>query len=207
MAAEFHSVTAVDGACRVADVAAYLDGELDPEAACSFETHARVCGRCAGALNEQKRLLCLLDAAFEPAGLRAAAVAPPRDFARVVTARARSDMSRTLRAGSERRRALALCALLAAASAACMLVAGAVLGGATFSPAARFLRAAARVVGVAAHALADAASGLAVILRSLGGQLVPDELLPAKTLAWLLFACGALLLLRRIGGHLRRRRV
>ena len=50
---------------RTSLTAAYLDGELDPAACEEFDAHARVCADCAAALLEQRRLLCLLDTAFD----------------------------------------------------------------------------------------------------------------------------------------------
>ena len=45
------------------DVAAYLDGELDAAGGTRFEQHTKTCAPCATALREQRRLLCVLDAA------------------------------------------------------------------------------------------------------------------------------------------------
>ncbi|HEX8852022.1 MAG TPA: zf-HC2 domain-containing protein, partial [Pyrinomonadaceae bacterium] len=101
------------GSCRRAETAAaYLDGELDAAEALLFESHLRECSVCAAALLEQRRLLCLLDTAF--AAREEACAALPKDFARVVTARAQTDMS-GLRSKSEHRTALKICAALTVA--------------------------------------------------------------------------------------------
>lgn len=181
--------------CRHTDVAAYLDGELDPASAELFERHVKECAPCAAALNEQKRLLCLLDVAFT--GQRAEQdFALPKDFARVITAHARTDMS-GVRQRSEHRRALALCALLA-------LGAFALLGlrrfDAALAPFTGFARAVAGILGMLAHALNDAATSATVILRAVGGHYFAEHL-PFKVLTGLLFACAALLLLRLIGSY------
>ncbi|HEV2765365.1 MAG TPA: zf-HC2 domain-containing protein, partial [Pyrinomonadaceae bacterium] len=99
-------------ACRGDDVAAYLDCELAPADSRQFEEHVRSCAACAAALNEQKRLLRLLDVTLSHPSLEED-LALPKDFARVVTAHAQTDMS-GVRAAPERRRALLLCAGLAA---------------------------------------------------------------------------------------------
>ena len=71
--------------------AAFLDGELDAAASEEFERHARVCAVCYAALLEQKRLLCLLDTAFDDTfGKR---VKLPEDFTRKLRARAQNDLS------------------------------------------------------------------------------------------------------------------
>ncbi len=72
-------------------VAAYLDGELDPGSAARFEAHARSCPACSAALLEQRRLLCLLDAAFDETFEKRLPL--PRDFTRAVKARAQTNMS------------------------------------------------------------------------------------------------------------------
>src|ERR1051325_7984738 len=88
--------------------AAFLDGELDAAASEEFERHARACHVCSAALLEQRRLLCLLDTAFdETFGRR---VKLPEDFTRKLRARAQNDLS-GVRARSERRRAFKICAV------------------------------------------------------------------------------------------------
>ncbi|HVG28925.1 MAG TPA: zf-HC2 domain-containing protein, partial [Pyrinomonadaceae bacterium] len=87
------AAAAHDGArppCGCTDVAAYLDGELSVAESSSFEEHLLACAPCAAALSEQRRLLCLLDAAFARAQKK---VELPEDFARVVKARAQTDMT------------------------------------------------------------------------------------------------------------------
>jgi anti-sigma factor RsiW len=180
-------------------VAAYLDGELDAATAERFERHVKGCATCAAALNEQKRLLCLLDVAFP--GQRAEQdFALPKDFARVVTAHARTDMS-GVRQRSEHRRAVALCALLAVGSFALL---GLRRFDAALAPFTGFARAVAGILGMLARALTDAATGAAVILRAVGGHYFAEHL-PFKVLTGLLLACAAVLLLRLIGSYHRAR--
>lgn len=192
-----HGVAAEGGSagCRqAASAAAYLDGELEPAASILFEQHARDCSACSDSLLEQKRLLCLLDTAFDETFEKK--VALPLDFTRVVRARAQTDMS-GVRGRGERARALKICAVLA-------IAAGALLGAAFFDaavmPAANALRAAAGVAGVAGHAAADAGAGAGVVLRAVGGRFVAgSELLLA--LQWLVLVGALLLLLRLIRGY------
>ena len=71
---------------RTSLTAAYLDGELEPSAAAEFDAHARGCAACASALLEQRRLLCLLDSAFDDTFEKR--VALPEGFTRQLKARA-----------------------------------------------------------------------------------------------------------------------
>ena len=170
--------------------AAYLDGELDAPASEEFERHARECAACSASLLEQRRLLCLLDTAFDETFEKR--VALPRDFTRRVRARAQTDMS-GVRAARERRLALKICAALAGAAfallgfAAFEAVAAPVLGAA---------RAAGGVLGLAGHAAADAGAGAGVLARALGGRLGASE--PLAVIHWVVVAVALVLLLRLI---------
>ncbi|HEU4597004.1 MAG TPA: zf-HC2 domain-containing protein [Pyrinomonadaceae bacterium] len=192
-----HGVTAKggeSGCVHAATAAAYLDGELEPEASSLFETHARECAACSDSLLEQRRLLCLLDTAFDDTFEKK--VALPADFTRVVRARAQTDMS-GVRARGERARALKICAALALATCALL---GAALFDAAFVPVVNALRAAAGVAGVAGHAAADAGAGAGVIARAVGGRFVAGSE-PLLALQWLAFIGALLLLLRLISRY------
>ncbi|HEX8685656.1 MAG TPA: zf-HC2 domain-containing protein, partial [Pyrinomonadaceae bacterium] len=93
--------------------AAYLDGELEPAAADEFDAHARSCPDCSSSLLEQRRLLCLLDSAFDRTFEKR--VELPEGFTRQLKARAQNDLS-GVRDARERRRALKICAALSAAA-------------------------------------------------------------------------------------------
>jgi anti-sigma factor RsiW len=95
------------GCARCADIAAYLDGELTAQAENSFERHLTDCEVCSERLNEQKRLLCALDFAFEDEKN----FELPKDFVKTVAVRAESDVS-ALNSREERRRAVVITALL-----------------------------------------------------------------------------------------------
>ena len=92
----------------VTQIGAYLDGQLDSHALTQFEAHLDACRTCRAELNAQRQFLCELDSALST---RNELELPP-NFARVVSARAASDMS-GVRSGGERRRALLVCLTLA----------------------------------------------------------------------------------------------
>ena len=150
--------------CELEDVAAYLDGELSAAALETFEEHLKSCPDCTAELRNQRHLLCTLDYAFhEPRSFEL-----PRDFTRVVAARAENDLS-GMRQWRERRRALQLCAVLA-------LVSFALLGAASrtlvFDPARSFLRVTGSLINLVWQAIHDAGTGIAVIVRVVGRAFV-----------------------------------
>lgn len=153
--------------CRIEDVVAYLDGELDSTSLESFEAHVKACARCAAELRSQRQLLCTLDSAFG----NSRTFELPRDFTRVVAAHAQSDVS-GMRRKSEGRRALQLCAILA-------LVSFALLGAATratvFEPVRTFARITASVLDLVWRTVYDAGTGLAVIVRVVSRAMFLDS--------------------------------
>lgn len=168
--------------------AAYLDGELDACDAKDFEGHAANCPACSSTLLEQRRLLCLLDTAFDETFEKK--VALPEGFTRELRARAQNDM-RGVRDACERRRALKICLALGTAAFA-------LLGFAAFdvalAPVLSAARAAGGMLGVAGHAAADAGSGAGFVLRVVGGRLVAGTEVPVA-LQWLVLAAALVLLL------------
>lgn len=183
---------------HVESVAAYLDGEMCAATEAAFESHAKDCRACSEGVKEQRRLLCLLDTAFDERA--ASKLDLPDDFARVVTARAKTDMC-GLRARSERAFSLKL-SLLLAACAGLVIVASA--SDEALAPLAAVARALSTVADVTLHALSDASRGALIILRTLGGSIVaiPNHLAVAY---WLLFAGAFVLLLRLIRSYHRAR--
>lgn len=95
------------GDCPRDEIAAYLDGELNPQAELALEMHFAVCPACLKELNEQKKLLCVLDFALEEKG----EIELPENFTRVVVTNAESKVT-GLRCPRERSRALFVCAAL-----------------------------------------------------------------------------------------------
>lgn len=179
---------------RAALVAAFLDGELDAAAAEEFERHSRACPACAAALLEQRRLLCLLDAAFDRTFEKR--VRLPEGFTSQLKARARNDMS-GVRDARERRRAVKICFALGAAAFA--LLGFAALEAVT-GPALRAAAATAGVLGFAGRAATDAGAGAGVIVRAVGGRFFHWSETLAVALCVLL-AAGLVLLLRLIAGY------
>lgn len=92
----------------VTQIGAYLDGQLDSHALAQFEAHLDACRTCRTELTAQRQFLCELDSALSTRN----ELELPANFARVVSARAASDMS-GVRSGGERRRALLVCLTLA----------------------------------------------------------------------------------------------
>ena len=183
--------------CDCTDVAAYLDGELSVAESSSFEEHLSACAPCAAALSEQRRLLCLLDAAFARAQKK---VELPEDFARVVKARAQTAMTSVRRVG-ERRRAALLCLALAALALALL---GARAVGEGLLPLRAGIGASLSILDMIFHAAAEGFAGAALILRSAGRFFAAE---PGGVRASLLvaLALAVLALLRLINNYHRER--
>lgn len=170
--------------CQGEQVAAYLDGELDLSAVAIFEQHLLVCRVCHADLNAQKIFLQELDATL--------ALAPdlpmPSNFAQIVAARAESDMS-GVRSGSEHKRAIRYCLILA-------LVSFALLGAAASKTVIFSGRTVVnQILGIFEllwMTLHDAAVGFTVISRVISGGLIPES--PFAGLAALLLALSVVLL-------------
>lgn len=175
--------------CQPEETAAYLDGELDEAATARFERHAIACRVCAHALTEQRRLLCLLDAAF---GDKLREPALPRDFTRVVQARAEADMGQ-VRQRVECRRALLACVALA--TLACALLGARTLAQA-YAPVRFVVRALLAALYMIGHMLVETACGAGVILRALGAQLTAGPV--ALRLLMFVGLSGAIVLLLRL---------
>ena len=182
------------GCPRTGLTAAYLDGELDAGSGEEFDRHARGCPDCSAALLEQRRLLCLLDTAFDETFEKRLEL--PDGFTRQLKARAQNDLS-GVRDARERRRALKICAALGAGAFA-------LLGFAAFDvvtrPALRAWGAASCALGVAGRASADAGSGAAVVLRAVASRIVAG-VGPASVFWVLLLVLGVVLLLRLVSGY------
>jgi anti-sigma factor RsiW len=184
--------------CHSAEVAAYLDGELRAGALLAFEEHLKECRSCAEKLEEQRRLLCTLDMAFN----EEKSLALPADFARVVTAHAQTDMS-GVREKGERGRALRLCAALALFSFA--LLGGAALTDSVFEPVRVFGRLAGASLGILWRAIYDAGATFTVIMRIVGRFAFESH--PFGLFSYLVLGAALLLLLRLIRGYHRARAI
>jgi putative zinc finger protein len=156
-----------DHICQSESIAAYLDGQLEDSANTQFETHLAGCQSCRSELTAQRQFMCELDSALA----NAADLPMPKDFARLVSARAESDM-RGVRHGGEQRRALVFCLALAATSFALL----GVTAGETLLLNIRLL--ANKVVGVLGllwTAVHDAVIGLTIISRVLSRVFFPES--------------------------------
>jgi anti-sigma factor RsiW len=183
--------------CDCTDVAAYLDGELSVAESSSFEEHLRACAPCAGALSEQRRLLCLLDAAFARAQKK---VELPEDFARVVKARAQTDMTSVRRVG-ERRRAALLCLALAALALALL---GVRAVGEGLLPLRAAVGASLSILDMIFHTAAEGFAGAALIVRSFG-RFVATEPGGVRASLFVALALSVFALLRLINKYHRER--
>ncbi len=175
------------------DVAAYLDGELDESAGARFEQHTKTCAPCATALAEQRRLLCVLDAAFGDAQKQ---LQLPSNFTEIVKARAQSDMS-SVRNHSERKRAALLSAGLVALSFALL---GWQAWDELFAPVRVAAGIAETMLDMAANAIGEAAAGVALTLRVLGGQML-EEPGAGSVGTYIIYALAVALLFRLIASY------
>ncbi len=174
--------------CRTEDIAAYLDGELLPDAEIAFEMHTAVCSDCRSELNLQKNLLRELDMCLTTGELEL-----PRDFAKTVVANAESRVS-GLRLPRERYTAAFLCLGL--------LITAVVALGPDLEATLRMINSvvtkAAVVAGSISHFVFDAALGVAIILRALGTNAVSGSGIAAVSIGILavlsLFVLSRLLL-------------
>ncbi len=158
---------ATNSQCLNDQIAAYLDGELGAESASAFEQHVCGCSFCLAELRRQQRFILELDSAITlPPDL-----ALPRDFTRIVAARAQSDLS-GMRDRFEHRRALRLCLILAfggftllgAAAVKSMLLSSRMIAEAILG-----------IFSLILTTLQDALVGLIVIARVIVGGLFPES--------------------------------
>jgi hypothetical protein len=153
--------------CQPENIAAYVDGELEPTLHANFEEHVKQCAACASGLQAHRLLMCELDSVLaSPFDL-----AMPANFAQVVAVQAESDM-RGVRDRSEHTRALRFCIILG-------LAAFALLGVASSKAVILNLRSIVEkvfgIVGLFARATFDAAAGFTVISRVVSRGLIPDS--------------------------------
>lgn len=181
-----------DDACTErADVAAYLDGELDADSTQAFEQHIVECAECRESLAEQRRTLVALNGAF---GLRGE-VELPQEFAQKVTARARTDMS-GVRSRRERRRALRFCLVLAVAV---FVLLGSTSSRLVLERAGFAWRAFSSIVNLVGQAAGDLGAGMLVLMRALSGGTANESGVAPFLLG--VFLLALLLLLRLVGAY------
>jgi predicted anti-sigma-YlaC factor YlaD len=152
--------------CPRSQLVAYIDGELLPHEELELEMHLAVCKSCAEELNEQKKLLCVLDFALESEK----EIELPANFTKIIVANAESNVS-GLRSSKERFSALFICLGL-------FLLAVLGLGGQmepVLNTYIKFTDKIFAVFGFVFHLIYDVSIGTAVILRSLGSGLVNNS--------------------------------
>jgi len=183
--------------CQREQMAAYVDGELEPSAQQDFEQHIAECESCRSDLRAHRMFLCELDAVLtqEPD------LTARSDFARVIVAHAESDM-RGMRSRVEHKRALRLILILAIAAFSLLGVAASevVIG------AARVL--VANVLGLAGlfwKATYDATASAVVISKVLSRKFVVES--GSLGLLVVFLGLAVLLLLRLIASYHRARAV
>lgn len=174
-----------DYICETENIAAYIDGDLEPGHRAVLEKHIQLCAHCASELQTQRLFMYELDSALaSPFDL-----AVPANFAKVVAVHAESDM-RGMRDATEHRRALRFCIILG-------LAAFALLGFASSKAIILNVRSVASkvfgVLGFFAKIIFDAAAGFIVVTRVVSRGLIADSLLAG--LAGLLFLVLAVAIL------------
>ena len=177
-----------DYICETENIAAYIEGDLEPSLNSALEEHLKECAHCASELRAQRLFMCELDSALaNPFDLEV-----PENFARVVAVNAKSDM-RGMRDSSEHARALRFCIILG-------LVAFALLGFASSKAVVLNVRSFAGKVfgalGFFLEAIFNAAAGFAVVSRVVSRGFISDSRL--SSLAGLLLVVLAIIVLSRL---------
>jgi anti-sigma factor RsiW len=170
--------------CQTENIAAYIDGDLEPASRSALEEHIKQCAACASELQAQRLFMCELDSALaSPFDL-----AVPVNFAQVVAVNAESDM-RGVRSRAEHTRALRYCIILG-------LAAFALLGFASSKAIILNFRAAAAkvfgVLGFFAKTIFDAAVGFAVISRVVSRGVIAGSLVGFAGLLLVVLAIAVL---------------
>ena len=183
--------------CETENIAAYIEGDLDPALHSALEEHLKECAHCASELQAQRLFMCELESVLaSPFDL-----AVPANFARVVAVNAKSDM-RGMRAAAEHARALRFCIILGLAAFALLGFASskAVLLGVGSVVSMVF-----GVLGFVAEVVFNAAAGLTVISRVVSCGLITDSRLAG--LAGLLLVVLAIAVLSRLIARYHRTRL
>lgn len=147
--------------CPTDEIAAYIDGEMDPLSEFELEAHLAGCEICSLELNQQKQFLCGLNSTLKYEG----DLELPANFTKLIVANAESTVS-GLRRPRERFNAIFICAglfffaLFALGTEASKEMAGV----------STIVEQVAAVAGFFARLVYSVFVGIAVILRSLAGQ-------------------------------------
>jgi anti-sigma factor RsiW len=190
-------VSTSDYICATENIAAYVDGDLDPALHSALEAHLKECARCTSDLQSQRLFMCELDSALaSPFNLEV-----PEDFAQVVAVRAESDMS-GVRDRAEHARALRFCIILGLAAFALL---GFAYSKAMLLNASSFASKLFGVLSFFGTAVFNAATGLGVITRVVSRALIMDSGFAAVT--GLLFVILAVAILSRLIARYHRTRL
>ena len=145
--------------CPSADIAAYIDGELSPEAELAFDLHLTACRVCSEELNAQKMLVNALD------GSLGSELHVPDDFTKRIVTHAEGSVS-GLRRRAEWPKAVVVSVTLLFFV---LFTLGAAVKG-TFFSLFGVIGQVVAVVGFVIHFLFDLAVGAVVVLRNFGDQ-------------------------------------
>jgi putative zinc finger protein len=177
-----------DHICDTEEIAAFIDGDLDPAARSALEEHIKQCSRCALELQAQRQFMCELDSALaSPFDL-----AVPPNFAQVVAVHAESDM-RGVRDRAENRKAFRICVILGLMAFALL---GVTAGKALVFGAQSLADKTLGVLGFFAKTSYDAAAGFTVVSRVFSRGFISDSrLIGLLSLLLVVLAVGLLFLL------------
>jgi anti-sigma factor RsiW len=177
--------------CPLADISAYIDGELSPQKEIELEAHFAGCSVCTEELNIQKTILCAISSSLE----NEPEIELPKNFTKVVVANAESRVS-GLRRSKERYNAIFICCGL---FLFCLFALGADAGK-FFDTTLQLVEKIAAVGAFAMHVAYDFAIGTVIILRSISSQFLSNSifsLIVPGMLAVSLFILSRLVFLHR----------
>lgn len=147
--------------CPLAEISAYIDGELSHDEESRFEQHLAVCPICSDEINIQKNFLRMLSSSLESDDR----IDLPDNFTRTIVANAEGRVG-GLRRPKERFNAVFICIAL-------FLFVLFALGAeafTAFSPLGKLFNQSIAVAGLIGNQLYHFAFGVSVILRSLSSQ-------------------------------------
>ena len=183
--------------CATENIAAYVDGDLDPALRSELEDHLKECAECAADLQTHRLFMCELDSALaSPLNL-----VVPENFARVVAVRAESDM-RGVRDRAEHTRALRFCIIMGLAAFALL---GFASSKAIFLNARTFASKWFGVLSFFGEAIFSVVTGFSVITRVVSRALITDSRLAG--ISGLLFVVLAVAILSRLIARYHRTRL
>lgn len=154
--------------CPLAEISAYIDGELSLEEEFRFEQHLAGCPICSDEINNQKNFLRMLSSSLESCDR----IDLPDNFTKTIVANAESRVG-GLRKPKERFNAVFICIAL-------FLFVLFALGAeafTAFNPLGKFVDQSIAVAGLIGNQLYHFAFGVSVILRSFSSQAVVSQVL------------------------------